>query len=221
MTSSGVRGLQILGDLLKGERESLPLCYFVVHVGPKDSARFLHDIVVHCVASRKLISTSFLYKLMNPQRKRISSSRQSVNQTEEAITVVNLSFDDAPAVNVHGVNITLGVSPFGPDETLVGRWYVAVLPPSIENDATILSAWLDNLNTISLANAFLATADYIWGAGSIVVGEQSTFQLTFNPKTSRNINKGGRIRVIAVADAISGVADDWDSAGTISCFSTS
>jgi len=158
--------------------------------------------------------------LMNAQRKRIQSSRQAPNTTENAITIVAMDFDDDAVVNVHGVNVSIGMTPQGPDETLIGRWYVVMLPASIVHDSTVLNAWIANLNTVTLANLALASSEFVWGAGSIVCGEQSTFQHTFSPKTSRNVKKGGSLRLILVADAISGVIDDWDGAGTISLFSS-
>ncbi len=158
---------------------------------------------------------------MNPQNKRIESFRVSSNQTQLAVFVIKAVFEDAPSVNIHGVNVTLGMSPFGPDETLVGRWYVVVLPPSVAKDAAIQNAWIANLNTTALANVQLKNTEYVWGAGSFVAGEQSTVAIQFSPKTSRNMKKDSALYVIVVADAISGVSDDWDAAATVSLFETS
>ena len=157
---------------------------------------------------------------MTPQRKRIFSGRQDVNVTEVALQTAIVTIDSGPAVNIHGLNVTMGVSPAGPDETLVGRWYVVLLPPSVGSDQNIRDAWFANLNTISSANDTLANSEFIWGAGSIVCGEQSTFQHTFSPKSSRNAKAGARLAVIFVADAVSGAIDNWDSAATLSYFTS-
>ena len=157
---------------------------------------------------------------MTPQRKRILCQRVSTTAIELTTTIVKMDFVDAPAVNIHGVNITMGWSPFGPDETLVGRWYVLNLPPSIAGGVTLLNQWLANLATISLANDFTDSNEFIWGSGSVVCAEQSTFQHTFSPKTSRNMKKDSSLLVVFVADAISGVIDNWDGAATISLFSS-
>jgi len=157
---------------------------------------------------------------MNVQRKRIQHGRFDVNNVELALFVANVLFDDTQAVNVHGVNITMACSPRGPDETLVGRWYVVMMPDAIAGDVNVRNAWLANLNNISDANDALQTVDYVWGAGSIVCGEQSTFQHTFSPGTSRNVKKGSQLFVIMVADAISGVLDNWDAAATVSLFTS-
>jgi len=157
---------------------------------------------------------------MNPQTKIIQSNRIDVAVTEIFVPIASVLFDDAPAVNIHGVNITLGATPFGPDESFIGRWYVYLLPPSVAEDLTVRNAWIANLNTIALANVALDNSQFIWGGGSIVCGEQSTFQHTFSPKTSRNAKKGSLLQVGIVADVISGVIDDWDGAATISCFAS-
>ena len=158
---------------------------------------------------------------MNPQNKRIFSGRIDVALTATAFNVAAILLDKADAVNVHGVNITMGATPFGPDESFVGRWYVAMLPPSIVSDAATLATWIANLDTIAAANSFLESTDLIWGAGSIVCAEQSTFQHTFAPRTSRNAKNGSLLVVIMVADVISGVIDDWDAAATLSIFTSS
>ncbi len=157
---------------------------------------------------------------MNTQRKRILSFNVTSNLTGIAATTTSMPFDDDASVNVHGVNITMGVTPFGPDETLIGRWYVVILPNSIESDVALRNAWISNLNTTALANVALDSSEFIWGAGTILCSDKSVFNLTFAPSTSRNVKKGGRLRVIFVADAISGVIDDWDSAATISLFTS-
>jgi len=157
---------------------------------------------------------------MQTQRKRIASGRQDNPVTEIAINVVQMILDTEGSVNLHGLNVTMGVSPRGPDETLVGRWYVAVVPKSVAEDSTIRNAWIAQMNTITSANAVLDSSEFIWGAGSFVCAEQSTFHLQFSPQTSRNVKEGSRIFVLAVADAVSGAVDDWDAAATISVFTS-
>ena len=152
------------------------------------------------------------------ERKRIASARGVSNQTELAFLVTTMEFDAAQAVNIHGLNVTMGMTPVGPDESLVGRWYVVLLSNSIASDATLRNAWIANLNTVDLANVALSSSEFVWGAGSIVCAEQSTFQHSFSPKSSRNAKNGAELFVIMVADAISGVIDDHDMAATISLF---
>ncbi len=158
--------------------------------------------------------------MANPQRKRIVSATSSTAVTGVALIVGSVPYDDAPAVNVHGLRVTLGVSPFGPDETLLGRWYVVNLPPSINSDVALRNAWLANLNTVALANPFLESTEFVWGSGGILCAEQSTFEMTFAPSTTRNMQKGSELYLIVVADAISGVIDDWDAVSMITQFTS-
>jgi len=158
---------------------------------------------------------------MNVQRKRIQSARFSSTATETAARILSMPFRDAPSVNIHGVNISMGVTPFGPDETLLGRWYVVLLPSSIALDTSILNDWIANLDTITSANTKLNASEFVWGAGSFVCGEQSVWQHEFAPKTSRNVMKDGELFVILVADAVSGAIDNYDMVATISLFTSS
>jgi len=158
---------------------------------------------------------------MNIQRKRIKSDRISLSVTESAAVVNNIVFTDAPAVNIHGVHIDIAMTPFGPDETLVGRWYVACLPQSIANDPGLLADWVTSLNTITDANGQLKSSEFIWGSGQFICAEQAPFNHHFAPKTSRNMQKDSGIFVIVVADAVSGVVDNWDAAAHMTLFISS
>ena len=157
---------------------------------------------------------------MTTQNKIIKASRITLNTTEDASTCLSITFDTMQSQNIHGMTVTMGVSPNGPDETLVGRWYVLLLPHSIEDDPTVRNAWIDNLDTITAQNNALEGTEFVWGAGTIMCAEQSTFQHTFAPSTSRNIKKGAVLRVVFVADAISGVADDWDGSAMVTLFTS-
>ena len=157
---------------------------------------------------------------MTSQNKVIQSARLDVNVTEVATINSIRVFEESSGINMHGLIVTMGASPAGPDETLVGRWYVALLPKSLSDDIALRNAWLAQLNTIALANGVLDRAEFILGAGSIVCAEQSTFQETFKLGTSRNVSPGSTLMVIFVADAISGVIDDWDSASTMVFFTS-
>ena len=157
---------------------------------------------------------------MTTQRKRIHSAVNETAVVEVALPIGQIEFTDAPSVNVHGINITMGITPFGPDETFLGRWYVCMLPHSIYHDIDIRNAWFQNLNTIGSANDALVSSDFVWGAGSILCSDKSVFNHTFSPSTSRNVKNGGALVVVYVADQISGVIDNWDAVTTISCFTS-
>ena len=158
---------------------------------------------------------------MNVQRKRISTGKTGSSITEDATIVIQFNFNDAPSVNVHGLHVDISMTPFGPDESLEGRWYVVALPQSIVHDATVLTAWVDNLNTIASANTALQSSEFVWGSGAFICAEQAPFNTHFAPKTSRNMQDGSALFVIVVADAVSGVVDNWDASTHISAFVSS
>jgi len=155
---------------------------------------------------------------MQAQNKTIVVGRQFVSNIEDMIPIVSYTFDEAASFNIHGLRVTIGASPAGPDETMVGRWYLVLLPNSVAEDSTTFNAWTTQLDTIAKANVALEHAEFIWGSGSFVIGEQSTLQETFAPRTTRNAKKGYQLTLFIVADAISGVIDDWDSAGSMTFF---
>ncbi len=158
---------------------------------------------------------------MRVQNKTIVSGFISSFTTGSATTLVTHAFSDETAVNVHGMTITQGCSPFGPDETLVGRWYLVNLPPSVAEDSTVRNAWQDQLNTIGSANSTLDNAQFIWASGTVVCSDKSTFQQTLSLKSTRNMLKGSELALFVVVDAISGVIDDFDWAGTMTFFTSS
>ncbi len=219
MTSLGERGVRGERLIIRSARNVSPLFFSVASVSTLGSAKFIFKYI-QSEASRKLIFSAIQGHIMNVQRKRIAQLRITSVSTALATVIVSIDFDDGQAVNVHGLNVSMGASPNGPDETFVGRWYVVNLPPSIVSDSSLLSDWIANLNTLTGANTALDTAEFVWGAGTIMCAEQSTFQHTFNPSTSRNMKHGSRLSLIMVADAISGVVDDWDGSGVISLFTS-
>jgi len=158
---------------------------------------------------------------MTVQRKRIKTANFSSSTLEIAVPVVSMVFDASQGVNVHGLRCTMGMSPFGPDETLLGRWYVVLLPASIAADVTLRNEWISNLNTQTSANTFLDTAPQeVWGAEQVLCAEQSVYLEHFIPGTTRNAKKNDELFVIMVVDAISGVVDNFDVSAMINLFTS-
>jgi len=157
---------------------------------------------------------------MNVQRKKIHSGQIDPITLLEALTVDSMGFGATGAVNIHGVNITLGVSPGGDDEIMRGRWYVVLLPQSIENNSTVRNEWIDQLDNHSSANSALSSSEFVWASGSFACASNSPFQMTFSPKTSRNAQLGAVLRVIVVADGITGILDAWEASAMISLFTS-
>ena len=148
---------------------------------------------------------------MTPQRKVIKCNSTTFALTAQHLVVLQHDFDNSSAMNMHGFRMSHGATPFGPDESMLGRWYVALLPASISHDAVVLLDWLSNFNGINPANDATESSKFILASGSFTCAEQSTFQHEFNLKTSRNVMAGDTLIYFIVADAISGVVDDWDT----------
>jgi len=157
---------------------------------------------------------------MNAQRKRyVVGSLDSFN-LKDAQTVVSLEFNDSNAVNVHGVNISLGVVPAADDEIMRGRWYVVALPRSIAEDATIRGQWIGQLDNFNSAQDAIDGSSMVWGSGVFTTTSGGPFNVTFSPKTSRNMQSQAQLRVLVVADSVTGLLDEWEAIASISCFTT-
>ena len=158
---------------------------------------------------------------MNTQRKRYQAAIDGSLALEDAEIVGLMNFVDAPAVNIHGVNISIGVAPVDPEEVMRGRWYVCILPRSIAEDNTLRNSWVDQLNTVAAANDAIDGSTMIWGSGSFVASDATPFNTTFSPRTSRNVQMQGQLIVVVVADTISGLLDEWEAVSGISLFTSS
>ena len=158
---------------------------------------------------------------MNVQRKRLNHGTVDSTALFSPQVVASIQFIDAPKVNIHGVNVTIGAMPVGADETMRGRFYVVVLPKSIVSDATTFGTWIQNLGTSGSISDHIDGSSMVWGSIAYCAGTLEPFNWTFAPKTSRNMGEGSGIFVIAVMDSLSGIIDSWEATSNISLFSSS
>ena len=158
---------------------------------------------------------------MNTQRKIIRSGIEGSISLADVRTISSFLFDSAPAVNVHGLNVTLGIAPVDPEEVMRARWFIVALPNSIVHDSTVFAAWIDNLKFITPANDALEGSEFVWGSGSVVCSDVSPAVVSFSPKSLRNLQKGSALYCFVVADTISGLLDEWEAAATMSFFTFS
>jgi len=161
---------------------------------------------------------------MTSQRKRIAFNQAGSNQISTPIITASMQFDDAASMNVHGVNVSIGIYPLGgadPGEGMKGRWYVVMLPKSIVSDPDVLNPWIANLGTTALIDAHFESAPMVWGSGAFACHNTTPYNTTFSPRTSRNIENGSALLVISVADDIDGLIDDWRSTAHITAFTLS
>jgi len=130
-------------------------------------------------------------------------------------------FEDAPAVNIHGLHVTMGAYPANEGENMRGRWYVVMLPRSVAENSTTRAEWISQLDSRATTNNALEGSSFVWGSGVFVATNISPWQHTFSPKTSRNAQNESRLMVLIVADSISGAIDFWETTSNISCFTSS
>jgi len=158
--------------------------------------------------------------MTNAQRKIIKYNKVTSTTNGLAFTVLEQRFDSSDAVNVHGMRCSMTASPFGPDETLIGRWYVCMLPPSIISDILVFNAWKDNLGSFADANDFTESSELIWGSGPIQCTDHTPFKEEFAPRTSRTVQKGSGLFLLMVVDEVSGVIDNFDLTAQFSLFTS-
>jgi len=158
--------------------------------------------------------------MTNVQRKTIVYNKFTLTTTGLAFSAIEERFESSDAVNVHGLRASITAAPFGPDEHLIGRWYVVMLPPSVAADIAIFNAWKANLATPALANAFTESSELIWGSGIIHCSDQTPYHEEFAPKTSRTVQKGSALFIIVTVDEVSGVVDDFDITTQLSLFTS-
>ena len=158
---------------------------------------------------------------MNTQRKRYSVNTLDSSALKDALIINDMDFTDAPAVNIHGVNISIGVALTDPEEIMRGRWYVVMLPRSVAQDTTVRNTWIQELDSFSNAINQLDGSTFVWGSGSFVCSDRTPFNTIFSPKTSRNAQQGSKLMVLIVADTITGLLDTWEAISSFSLFTSS
>ncbi len=118
---------------------------------------------------------------------------------------------DSDRVNVHGLRYCFSIEPEVQDANANGWWVVFCLPGEIILDA-------DLPTTIGTIGNEKSNA-YIWGIGCWTASNQAPFHLEFAPRTSRNCQKGARIKAYIVKEGISSGAVRIIQ--TLTCFTTS
>jgi len=98
---------------------------------------------------------------------------------------IDVDFEDGTVVNVHGYIAQAAIEPEVADANATGFWAVWVLPGGVIQNADL------PLTIGALANEVFAP--YMWGCGVWAASNQTPKHIEFKPKTSRNIQRGGRI----------------------------
>ena len=149
---------------------------------------------------------------MNSNRRLIQQSTQA-NSTLNSNSVDNitLTLDESDRVNVHGLRCCGSIEPENADANANGFWLALCLPGGVIASADLPSSYTD-LDDEDF-NA------YVWGIGCWTASNQAPYHFEFAPSTSRNCQKGARIRFYICKSGISAGAVRINM--LLSCFTTS
>ena len=119
---------------------------------------------------------------MSKQKRRIEVATGTASVSNNFI---DIDFEHSTEVNVHAFRINTSVEPEDGDANANGIWAVWVLPGGV----------IQNGDLPATFGAFGNEdfAPYLWGMGVWTASNQTPATWEFTPKTSRNIQRGGRI----------------------------
>ncbi len=100
---------------------------------------------------------------------------------------IDMNFDKGQAINIHGFRVEIALEPEQAGANANGIIGVYVLPGGIVQNSDLPVAF----GTFGDEK----TAPYLWGIHPWTASNESTHQWVFAPKTSRNMQAGGRIVV--------------------------
>ncbi len=119
---------------------------------------------------------------MAQNKRRLESSS---NNPGISTNFIDVDFLDGTVVNVHGYRAMATIEPEVADANANGQWAVWVLPGGMVQNSDLPTS----IGTLADEDR----APYLWGVGLWVASNQNPATIEFAPKTSRNIQRGGRI----------------------------
>ena len=123
---------------------------------------------------------------------------------------IDIAFDKGQVVNVHGLRVENTIEPQDADANANGVIAVYVLPGGVIQNSD-LPTTLGSFGNEDFA-------PYLWGIGLWVASNQTPSHWEFNPKTTRNVQAGGRIVVDLRVEGISAGAVRQST--LITCFTS-
>ena len=108
---------------------------------------------------------------------------------------IDMEFDHGTAVNIHGLRVDVKMEPQDADANANGIIGVYVLPGGVIANS--------DLPTTYGSFGDEDTAPYLWGIGPWMASNQTPDHWSFYPKTSRTMQRGGRIVVNLRMEGIS------------------
>ena len=119
----------------------------------------------------------------------------ATGQTGVGISFIDMEFDKGQVVNLHGFRAEFITEPEDADANSNGTWAVWVLPGGV----------IQNSDLPATFGAFGDEdfAPYLWGMGVFASANQTPSLTTFAPKSTRNIQAGGRVVLQIFVNGIS------------------
>jgi len=108
---------------------------------------------------------------------------------------IDIAFEHGTAVNIHGFRAMTSIEPEVGDANANGLFAVYVLPGGIIQNSDLPTTF----GTFGDED----TAPYLWGIIPWTASNQSTANIEFAPKTSRTLERGGRIVVLLRIEGVS------------------
>ena len=127
-----------------------------------------------------------------------------------SVNYVDMDFEHGTAVNIHGFRYACAIEPQDADANCNGIIGIYVLPGGV----------IQNSDLPSTFGTFgdEATSPYLWGIMPFVASNQTPAHLEFNPKTSRTMQRGGRIVAVLRIEGVS--AGLVRHVQTLTCFTS-
>jgi len=119
---------------------------------------------------------------MSKQKRRIEVA---TNNPGISNNFIDIDFEHSTEVNVHNFRVESVFEPEDADANGNGIWAVWVLPGGM----------IDNADLPTTFGGFgdEDRGPYLWGMGVFACSNQTPATILFAPKTSRNIQRGGRV----------------------------
>ena len=123
---------------------------------------------------------------------------------------IDIAFDNSTEVNVHGFRCEIAIEPEDAGANANGMIAIWVLPGGV-------------IQNTDLPLSYGAMGDedfapYLWGMSPWIASNETPTNFKFEPKTSRNVQRGGRIVVHLLIAGVSGGLVRHNT--MITCFTT-
>ena len=144
---------------------------------------------------------------MSKQKRRIEVA---TGTSGVANNYIDIDFDNSTEVNVHSMRVNTAVEPQDAGANCNGIWAVWVLPGGVIGNADLPTSF----GSFGDENF----APYLWGMGVFIASNETPTTWEFAPKTSRNIQRGGRIVYHLLFAGVSGGLVRHNT--SITCYTT-